>query len=576
MEQNLFQRLSSRPGRWLGAMLLLAAGSVLASCSDDPADGGQNRPFAAGEYPVTLAATVNPATRATSDDMWTGGEQVAVAAFATTGGTTPDWSTAEVRTYTADDDGTLRSDAPHWWTNSAERKTLRAWYCGDGSAAASGTHASAVPTAWSVAADQSGDGTGGTGSDAADGYQQSDLLFAPPTKAAFAGDAAVPLRFYHQTAKVVINIKKTEYVTDAAQILSVKIGDGDLVLTAGFTAPAVGATAGTWDTASAEADGTVIPRVLDAPAKDGCVASYEALVIPQPTAGKRMVAVETDAGVVLYYTASVDAEPLAAGKVRTYTITLEKEAITGIEATGNTWGEGELIGLATDKTAAAYKMSNGRLVPKDARNPLRWDSKNSTIAVVGWYAFGMSPEYAESRPEIFTVQTDQSTEDGVRRSDFLYAAGNITYGGNNSLAFKHCLTKLRVNVTYKGGATGSFDWKYPFLIDGLVGENGSVTADANGSASVVRPMKLATPYGGCDETFEFMLPVQFLKGAAVLATYTPSSGGGPIELKLPTSGIQLKTGVAMAIAVVISPLQITVNGSISWGEGEGGSGSVEI
>lgn len=117
---------------------------------------------------------------------------------------------------------------------------------------------------------------------------------------------------------------------------------------------------------------------------------------------------------------------------------MEKKAITGIEATGNTLSEGELIGFATDETAAAYKMSNGRLVPKDARNPLRWDSKTSTIAVVSWYVFGMSLEYAEFRSEIFTAQTDQSTTDGVREGGFLYAAGNITYGGNNSLAFKQC------------------------------------------------------------------------------------------------------------------------------------------
>ena len=31
-----------------------------------------------------------------------------------------------------------------------------------------------------------------------------------------------------------------------------------------------------------------------------------------------------------------------------------------------------------------------------------------------------------------------STTDGVRQGGFLYAAGNITYGGNNSLAFKQC------------------------------------------------------------------------------------------------------------------------------------------
>ena len=565
MRQNVFHRLSKGCVRPV-ALTMLFASSLLVGCDDDPEDNGQGSPLPEGEYPVMILATVEQSSHETADDAWNGGEQVAVEVMSNTADVQ-----SEVKTYTADGDGKLTSDVPFWWTNSAERKILRAWYCGDGSSAVDGVNATAVPTSWSVQADQSGEGV------ASNGYQASDLLFAPTAEVAFAGEAAVPLKFYHQTAKVVINIKKTETVTDAMQIKAVRIGDENLVLTAPFTAPVNGTTAGTWATDEATANGTIIPRKLDTPTEPEYVASYEAFVIPQPTTGKHMVVVETDFS-TMYYTALDEDTPLEAGKVCTYNISLdeEEELITGIKVTGNTWKEGELVGLATDKEAAAYIMSNERLVPKDAHNPLWWSSKTSPIAVVGWYAFGMSAEYAESRPEIFTVQTDQSTEDGVKRSDFLYAKGDITYGGSNSLAFKHCLTKLRVNVTYKDVAAGSFNWKYPFLVDGIVGVDGMVTADENGSTSVVQPMKLTTPYGDYDETFEFMLPVQFLKGSAVLATYTSAQNGTPIELKLPGNGIQLKTGVAMAIEVVISPLQITVGGSISWGEGDGGSGSVEL
>ena len=57
---------------------------------------------------------------------------------------------AEVKIYTADSDGCPISDIPFWWTNSAERKTLQAWCCGDGSSAVGEGNASAVQ------ADQSG------------------------------------------------------------------------------------------------------------------------------------------------------------------------------------------------------------------------------------------------------------------------------------------------------------------------------------------------------------------------------------------------------------------------------------
>lgn len=284
------------------------------------------------------------ATRATVDDTWSGGEQVAVEAAPNTAGAQP-----EVKTYTADGDDRLTSDVPFWWTNSAEKKTLRAWYCGDGSTAAGGLYASAAPTTRSVKADQSGEG-----------YGQSDLLFAPATEAAFAGDAAVPLRFYHQTAKVVVNIKKAEYVTDASQIKAVRVGDGNLVLTAGFTAPADGSSAGIWATDEAEAAGTVIPRKLAAPSDaEKYVASYEALVIPQPTAGKRMVAVETDFG-TMYYTTPGDARPLAAGKVRTYNITVYADRLEVSVANGGdgAWTDGGSEEVTSKEVKAVYRAED--------------------------------------------------------------------------------------------------------------------------------------------------------------------------------------------------------------------------
>lgn len=322
-----------------GLLQLLLAGGLLASCTQDEQLSGSVTPFAAGEHPVVLTGAVETATRATADDTWSGGEQVAVEAAPNTAGAQP-----EVKTYTADGDGRLTSDAPFWWTNSAEKKTLRAWYCGDGSTAAGGLYASAAPTTWSVKADQSGEG-----------YGQSDLLFAPATEAAFAGDAAVPLRFYHQTAKVVVNIKKAEYVTDASKIKAVRVGDGNLVLTAGFTAPADGSSAGIWATDEAEAAGTVIPRKLTEPTKPEYVASYEALVIPQPTAGKRMVAVQTDFG-TMYYTTPGNARPLAAGKVRTYNITVYADRLEVSVANGedDAWTDGGSEEVTSKYLVASY------------------------------------------------------------------------------------------------------------------------------------------------------------------------------------------------------------------------------
>lgn len=388
MKGNLFQRLSACRVR-RGALSVLLAGGLLAACSDDPADGGLGRPFAEGEYPVVLTAAVEKATRATADDTWSGGEQVAVEAAPNTAGAQP-----EAKTYTADGDGRLTSDAPFWWTNSAEKKTLRAWYCGDGSTAAGEANASAVPTAWSVAADQSGEG-----------YQSSDLLFAPATAVAFAGDAAVPLRFYHQTAKVAVNIRKAEAVTEAAQLKAVRIGDGDLILTASFTAPAADATAGTWTTDGIAANGTVTPRKLAAPSDaDKYVATYEALVIPQPTAKKRMVAVETDFG-TMYYTAPDDAAPLAAGKVRTYNITVKETELNVTVGESAGWTEDDQTGSGIEAT---YRIRVPQGVTVEG-----FDGSSATEAI-GYYELSGGNMFKVSIPG----QSDKFFEDAELTGNF--------------------------------------------------------------------------------------------------------------------------------------------------------------
>ena len=324
METRELQRFLKGGARWSMAILLLAGG-LLTACSDYSVDEMQGELFPAGEYPVTLTASVRVATRSTADnDAWTGGEQVAVEATSYLDGAQP-----EVKIYTAAANGTLTTDIPFWWARNTEWKRLRAWYCADGSTTQGSANATAVPGKWGVKADQRGEG-----------YAQSDLLFAV-TEASFAeyGTNPVPMKFYHQTAKVVVNIVKAEYVTSAERIHSVRIGN-DLLLEAGFVAPdAGGLLIGDWGGGGTR--GAIEPRLLPSPMDpEQYVATYEALVIPQETAGKCMLAVETDLGTTLYYNAPADASPLAPGKVRTYNITVKAERLEVETVSSGAWSAG--------------------------------------------------------------------------------------------------------------------------------------------------------------------------------------------------------------------------------------------
>lgn len=197
--------------KFLKTIGCLAAALALTACNGDETTDGNRLPE--GKYPVTFIATglqMPAATRTTADDLWDDNEAVAVKI----GG--------EVKKYVADMTGaaitTLKpaeGSIPFYWQSTADIK-VSAWYLG------TGYYTSTLPTHWSVQTNQN-----------PDGYQKSDFLYAPQTDIDFKGTK--PLTFYHQTAKVVINIRKQGgMANDDKNIESVTINavtDGDFATT---------------------------------------------------------------------------------------------------------------------------------------------------------------------------------------------------------------------------------------------------------------------------------------------------------------------------------------------------------
>lgn len=249
-----------------------------------------------GKYPLTLTATVEVpgATRATTDNSWSGNEEVAIRV------------NSEVIKYMAATNGTLSTSAETplaYWQTSAERKTVEAWY--------SSTYSATIPTSFTVRDDQT-----------SDGYQQSDFLYAPAKEISFNDRNQTNLPFYHQTARVVLNIKNAEAATNAADIQRVVIGDAaNLVLSGAYAPPAgAGNTVGTWDTSKGSL-GTIIPKDITSTGS-GYLKTYAALVIPQQMQGEKFIAITLNDGYTYYYIPAGDEANLQAGKVHTYDITV--------------------------------------------------------------------------------------------------------------------------------------------------------------------------------------------------------------------------------------------------------------
>ncbi|WP_455638684.1 fimbrillin family protein [Parabacteroides sp.] len=328
---------------------------LLPSCTPDGETDGNSLPD--GKYPLIFTSSLEAMveTRATTDDegSWTEGDQVAVKVG------------DEVKEYSYGADETFTSDKPFYWTGTDETKTVSAWY-------PYSAHTTENGIEWSVKSDQNAD----------ENYQQSDFLYAPEQDIEF-NDKTKSLDFYHQTARVVINIKKAEVATKENDIKSVVIGDANnFSLWGTYTAPSGDVTAGTWNTSSSSAMGTIIPKDITDPTT-GFLKTYTALVIPQDMDGKPFIKVtigEDDAAREYVYTPEEDKADLKAGNQYTYNITVKK---TGLEVTAGTsvsWNEASISVSPNDNFAYQITAPTGVTIAAASGGTLSGNNGSYTLS----------------------------------------------------------------------------------------------------------------------------------------------------------------------------------------------------
>lgn len=253
----------------------LATVFLLAACTND--DGlTPGEPLPPGMYPLELIAgglqaVATPETRGTVDGDWDGVESVAVRVNKSRRSLKYEVKAAvDKKTALLTPAAPLANDdTPFWWTSTTEEKLITAWY----------PNSEAVPAEWSVPADQSQ----GLSAD-------KDFLYARKVASFYEQKDGVKMQFYHQLAKVVVNIRNTDFTADR-EITSVKL-DG-VYLSGNYTAleedieegwPVQGSWEGTGKKEAITMNRMETAQDADfgggtEPAK----ASYTALVIPQPT-----------------------------------------------------------------------------------------------------------------------------------------------------------------------------------------------------------------------------------------------------------------------------------------------------
>lgn len=284
---------------------LLLCSLFLASCNNENDIGL----LSAGEYPMTFSTSVEQQlVRSSSSNSWDGGEEVAIQIYGV------------VKRYIAATNGKLTAAnglESFYWQHQSETKTVQGWYPYRGS----GNDILVVQQ------DQSGAG-----------YQASDLLYAPAVDITFAGRESTPLKFYHQTAKVIINILNAEAATNPSDIVSVRIGDThNLARSGNFATPTGNATQGTWSGLSTYV-ANLIPKELTPTGT--ALRSYAALVIPQDMTDKKFIAVTLSNGNTYYYTPTGTDGVLEGGKAHTYNITVKNGYLEVDAVTDGQWTDG--------------------------------------------------------------------------------------------------------------------------------------------------------------------------------------------------------------------------------------------
>ena len=252
---------------------LMTGSMLLYSCQNEELNTGNadNR---------MLLSVSAPQSRATVDNTWDAGNKVAVKY----GGV--------VKEYTVGEGNALQTDAPFEWAETEQ--TIEAWFTGDNSS--TGT----CPGTFTVKTDQNAD----------DEYAKSDFLHSPAHSITKTEDNQVILDFYHQIAKLVVNIKKEEGAKDFGTLT---IGDNNnIAVTGDYTAPTAGNNYGTWSNQTPSS--TITPKALET-AAESYEKSYTALIIPQTVNGTLFKVGN------LNYTPSAN-ETFESGKVYTYNITV--------------------------------------------------------------------------------------------------------------------------------------------------------------------------------------------------------------------------------------------------------------
>lgn len=361
----------------------------LSSCSKDSTE---NFVLAYDKYPIAFSTRLEglTATRATSGNVWTGGEKIAIQID------------NEVKQYQSAENGDLSSvgnKSPFYWTN--QEMYVTAWH--------SSQYSNIRPTTFSVLADQS-----------KSGYQASDFIYASQA-ITFDKTGECNLSFKHLPVKIVLNLTNGEGVS-MEDVANAKVSIVNQNLKSSVIAE-------DWSITQAKlGNSTIIPNTAIQPQAKYQL-TVQALLIPQNMLDQKFIKVSIGKGVDArdyYYIPTGKDADLKSGKQYTYNIIVKKRTLE-VDVSSSTWNDI----LIEDNIKAELRIHLNKInVPLNTSDYIIKDANGTKLTMInGTYQIqtnAISISLSANNGYAITKFLTQLTK-GICKIKALYDATTRTY-----------------------------------------------------------------------------------------------------------------------------------------------------
>ncbi len=222
------------------------------------------------------------------------------------------------------------------------------------------------------------------------------------------------------------------------------------------------------------------------------------------------------------------------------------------------------------------------------RHDIYWRRFDEKIYIYA-YSNGNKPDERNTNPH--EVMKDQSKEDNLNNSDYLFAYTALTFRGDHTLTFRHLTSKVTINLKQSDYLQSQDPDDVSVTLTGKDGKNWYIKGNFIGTdpnkitlfeaegleQSEIIPYRNPNPTEGMYATYEAVVIPQTITGTG--KTIEIKVGETTYSYEVECSKGQYTSGEEWIYNITVDAKGLNVKveeGNIGWGKGDTGNGSVAL